>query len=43
MTEYFKSSDLDKFNEGKLGDLDKENWDNFLNYYANIMQKANQL
>jgi len=37
MTEYFKSSDLDKFNEGKLGDLDKENWDNFLNYYANIM------
>lgn len=37
MTEYFKSSDLDKFNEGKLGDLYKENWDNFLNYYANIM------
>lgn len=40
MSEYFKKSDLDKFNDGDLGQLHKEHWDNFLNYYANVMAEG---
>ena len=37
MSEYFNTYDLDKFNNGDLADLHKEHWNNFLNYYGNIM------
>lgn len=40
MSEYFNKSDLDKFNEGELADLHKEHWDNFLNYYGNVMSEG---
>ena len=37
MDNYFKKSDLKDFSEGKLSDLGKENWDNFLKYYSTVM------
>ncbi len=38
MAEYFERSDLEDFNDGKLGEYGEDLWERFLNYYGPVFE-----